>query len=65
MMGLLAVPSRRGFRRRWVIYLPLQLTTPILVGGFLSHLVNKRGEKVGGDNTATPSASAASLLPAA
>jgi putative OPT family oligopeptide transporter len=30
------------------VYLPLQLTTPILVGGFLSHLVNKRGEKVGG-----------------
>jgi hypothetical protein len=30
------------------IYLPLQLTTPILAGGFLSHLVNKRSEKVGG-----------------
>ena len=32
------------------VYLPLQLTTPILVGGFLSHLVNKRGEKVGGQH---------------
>ena len=31
------------------IYLPLQLTTPILAGGFLSHLVNKRAEKTGGD----------------
>lgn len=32
------------------IYLPLNLTTPILAGGFLSHLVNKRSEKVGGDS---------------
>ncbi len=31
------------------IYLPLQLTTPILAGGFLSHLVNKRADKTGGD----------------
>ena len=31
------------------IYLPLGLTSPILAGGFLSHLVNKRSEKVGGD----------------
>ncbi len=31
------------------IYLPLQLTTPILAGGFLSHLVNKRAEKTGGE----------------
>ena len=29
------------------IYLPLQLTTPILAGGFLSHFVNKRAEKTG------------------
>ncbi len=35
------------------VYLPLQLTTPILVGGFLSHLVNKRGEKVGGQQGKT------------
>jgi len=31
------------------IYLPLQLTTPILAGGFLSHFVNKRAEKAGGE----------------
>ena len=31
------------------IYLPLQLTTPILAGGFLSHLVNKRADKTGGE----------------
>ena len=31
------------------IYLPLQLTTPILAGGFLSHLVNKRADKTGND----------------
>jgi putative OPT family oligopeptide transporter len=32
------------------IYLPLQLTTPILAGGFLSHFVNKRAEKTGGEH---------------
>ena len=31
------------------IYLPLNLTTPILAGGFLSHLVNRRAEKTGGE----------------
>ena len=31
------------------IYLPLNLTTPILAGGFLSHLVNRRSEKIGGE----------------
>jgi putative OPT family oligopeptide transporter len=31
------------------MYLPLQLTTPILAGGFLSHLVNKKSEKKGGE----------------
>lgn len=31
------------------MYLPLGLTSPILAGGFLSHLVNKRSEKAGGD----------------
>jgi len=35
------------------VYLPLQLTTPILVGGFLSHLVNKRAEKAGGEHGKT------------
>ncbi len=32
------------------IYLPLQLTTPILAGGFLSHLVNKRADKADGEH---------------
>ncbi len=31
------------------IYLPLNLTTPILAGGILSHLVNRRAEKTGGE----------------
>jgi putative OPT family oligopeptide transporter len=31
------------------IYLPLNLTTPILAGGFLSHLVNRKAEKRGGE----------------
>ena len=31
------------------IYLPLGLTAPILAGGVLSHLVNKRAEKTGGE----------------
>ena len=31
------------------MYLPLGLTSPILAGGILSHYVNKRSEKVGGD----------------
>jgi putative OPT family oligopeptide transporter len=31
------------------IYLPLNLTTPILAGGFLSHFVNRRAEKTGGE----------------
>lgn len=35
------------------IYLPLQLTTPILAGGFLSQLVNKRAEKTGGEHGRT------------
>ena len=30
------------------MYLPLNLNTPALVGGFLSHLVQKRGEREGG-----------------
>jgi putative OPT family oligopeptide transporter len=30
------------------IYLPLGLTTPILTGGFLSHLVNRRAKKTAG-----------------
>jgi len=35
------------------IYLPLQLTTPILAGGFLSSLVNKCAEKTGGEHGKT------------
>jgi putative OPT family oligopeptide transporter len=30
------------------MYLPLELNTPALVGGFLSHYLNKRSEKAGG-----------------
>ena len=32
------------------IYLPLGLTSPILAGGFLSHLVNRRAKKTGGEH---------------
>src|SRR5579862_4146813 len=35
------------------IYLPLQLTTPILAGGVLSHLVNKRADKIGNERGRT------------
>src|SRR5271166_1568359 len=31
------------------MYLPLELNTPALVGGFLSHLLNKRADKAGGE----------------
>jgi putative OPT family oligopeptide transporter len=31
------------------LYLPLGLTSPILAGGFLSHLVNKKAEKAAGE----------------
>jgi putative OPT family oligopeptide transporter len=31
------------------LYLPLGLTSPILAGGFLSHLINRKSEKVGGE----------------
>jgi putative OPT family oligopeptide transporter len=41
MLGLSSMVFALG------IYLPLQLTTPILAGGFVSHLVNKRGDKIG------------------
>ena len=43
MLGLSSMVFALG------IYLPLQLTTPILAGGFLSHLVNKRADKTGGE----------------
>ncbi len=32
------------------LYLPLYLNTPALVGGFLSHFLNKRSETVGGEH---------------
>jgi putative OPT family oligopeptide transporter len=31
------------------IYLPLELTSPVLAGGILSHFINKRSEKTGGE----------------
>lgn len=31
------------------MYLPLGLTTPILAGGFMSHLINRRSEKIDGE----------------
>jgi len=31
------------------MYLPLGLTSPVLAGGFLSHLINRRSEKIGGE----------------
>lgn len=31
------------------LYLPLGLTAPVLAGGFMSHLINKRSDKVGGE----------------
>jgi putative OPT family oligopeptide transporter len=47
MLGLSSMVFALG------VYLPLQLTTPILVGGLLSHLVNRHGEKVGGEHGKT------------
>ena len=43
MLGLSSMVFALG------IYLPLQLTTPILAGGFVSHLVNKRAGKIEGE----------------
>jgi putative OPT family oligopeptide transporter len=31
------------------MYLPLGLTSPVLAGGFLAHLVNRKSEKIGGE----------------
>jgi membrane associated rhomboid family serine protease len=31
------------------MYLPLGLTSPVLAGGIMSHLINKRSEKIGGE----------------
>lgn len=35
------------------MYLPLELNTPALVGGFLSHFLNKKAEKKGGERGRT------------
>jgi membrane associated rhomboid family serine protease len=35
------------------MYLPLELNTPALVGGFLSYFVTRKSEKVGGDRGRT------------
>jgi len=35
------------------MYLPLELNTPALVGGFLSHFLNKRAQKTGGERGRT------------
>jgi uncharacterized oligopeptide transporter (OPT) family protein len=35
------------------MYLPLELNTPALVGGFLSHFLNRRAETIGGERGAT------------
>jgi len=35
------------------MYLPLELNTPALVGGFLSHWLNKKSEKTGGERGKT------------
>jgi putative OPT family oligopeptide transporter len=35
------------------MYLPLELNTPALVGGFLSHFLNKRAERTGGEHGRT------------
>ncbi len=47
MLGLSSMVFALG------IYLPLQLTTPILAGGFLSHLVNRRADKTGDEGGRT------------
>src|SRR5512133_135577 len=35
------------------MYLPLELNTPALVGGFLAHFLNKRAEQTGGEQGGT------------
>lgn len=43
MLGLPSLTFALG------MYLPLELNTPALVGGFLAHLLNKRSEEAGGE----------------
>ena len=35
------------------MYLPLELNTPALVGGFLSHFLNQRADRIGGERGKT------------
>ena len=46
MLGVPALTFALG------MYLPLELNTPALVGGFLAHYVGKRSEKLGGERGA-------------
>jgi putative OPT family oligopeptide transporter len=43
MLGKSSMVFARG------MYLPLGLTSPVLAGGIMSHLINKRSEKIGGE----------------
>ncbi len=47
MLGVPALTFALG------LYLPLELNTPALVGGFLAHFLNRRAEKTGGERGAT------------
>jgi putative OPT family oligopeptide transporter len=46
MMEMLGVPA---LVFALGMYLPLELNTPALVGGFLAHFIGKRSERVGGE----------------
>jgi len=50
MMEMLGVPA---LTFALGMYLPLELNTPALVGGFLSYFVTRKSEKVGGDRGRT------------
>ena len=47
MLGVPALTFALG------MYLPLELNTPALVGGFIAHFVTKRSERVGGERGRT------------
>jgi putative OPT family oligopeptide transporter len=49
MMEMLGVPA---LTFALGLYLPLELNTPALVGGFLAHFLNRRAEKTGGERGA-------------
>jgi putative OPT family oligopeptide transporter len=50
MMEMLGVPA---LIFALGMYLPLELNTPALVGGFLAHFLNRRAEKAGGEQGAS------------